>query len=139
MTGGPLPIMTSMNRPYWDGTALGELRMRKCDACGALFRFVSEQCPKCWSTDLSWQIASGRGKVVAFTTVYRAPYESVEARVPYTIALIDLCEGLTMMSNVIECDPSAVRVGMPVELIFEQRGEVRLPQFRPAVVESGEK
>jgi uncharacterized OB-fold protein len=132
MTGGPMPEVTPVNRPFWDGTAIGELRIRSCKACGTRFRFVSEWCPACWSTDLGWQVASGRGKVTAMTIVSMAPYESVAARVPYALALIELTEGPTMMSNVVGCDPSTVTIGMPVQVTFEPRGDLHLPQFRPA-------
>ena len=126
-----MPEVTPVNRPFWDGTAIGELRIRACMACGARFRFVSEWCPSCWSTDLSSQVASGRGKVAAMTVVRTAPYESVAARVPYVLALIELEEGPTLMSNVIGCDPDAVKIGMPVRVTYESRGDLQLPQFRP--------
>jgi len=132
MTGGPMPEVTPVNQPFWDGTAMGELRIRTCKACGERFRFVSDWCPTCWSTDLGWQLASGRGRIAAMTVVQMAPYESVAARVPYVLALVELEEGPTMMSNVVDCDPLTVTVGMPVQVTFEQRGELQLPQFRPA-------
>jgi hypothetical protein len=131
MSGGPLPEVTPVNQLFWDGTAIGELRVRCCKSCQARFRFVSDWCPKCWSTDLGWEAASGKGKVVAKTVVHMAPYESVAERVPYVLALIELAEGPTMMSNVVDCDPGAVQVGMPVQVTFEPRGELQLPQFRP--------
>jgi len=132
MSGGPMPEVTPVNQAFWDGTAIGELRIRVCKACSTRFRFVSEWCPACWSTDLGWQAATGRGKVTAMTVVQMAPYESVAARVPYVLALIELSEGTTMMSNVVDCDPATVTIGMPVQVTFERRGELRLPQFRPA-------
>lgn len=132
MNGGPIPEVTPVNQLFWDGTAIGELRIRTCKCCGSRFRFVSEWCPACWSTDLDWQAASGRGKVAAMTVVHMAPYESVAARVPYVLALIELEEGPVMMSNVVDCDPDAVTVGMPVQVTFEARGKLQLPQFRPA-------
>lgn len=127
-----MPEVTPVNQLFWDGTAIEELRIRCCKACGARFRFVSEWCPECWSTDLDWQAASGFGKVVALTVVHMAPYESVAARVPYVLALVHLDEGPTMMSNIIECDPASVTISMPVRVTFEDRGELKLPQFRPA-------
>lgn len=132
MSGGPIPEVTPVNRQFWDGTAIGELRIRSCKACGTRFRFVTEWCPSCWSTDLDWQAASGRGKVASMTVVHMAPYESVAARVPYVLALIELDEGPVMMSNVVDCDPEEVKVGMPVQVTFEPRGELQLPQFKPA-------
>ncbi len=132
MTGGPLPEVTPVNQPFWDGTAIGELRIRTCKGCGTRFRFVSEWCPTCWSIDLGWEAANGRGKVAAMTVVHMAPYESVAERVPYVLALVELDDGPTMMCNVVDCDPATVTIGMPVQVTFEQRGDVRLPQFKPA-------
>lgn len=132
MTNGPVPDVTPTNQLFWDGTALGELRLRSCNPCGHRFRFISNWCPKCWSTDLSWIKCTGRGRVRAHTVVHIAPYESMSARTPYSIALVELEEGPTMMSNILDCDPATIKNGMSVEVIFEDRGDLRLPQFRPA-------
>jgi hypothetical protein len=48
------------------------------------------------------------------------------------IALIALDEGVRMMSNIIDCKPDAVKIGLPVKVVFEQRGPVSLPMFIPA-------
>ena len=63
--GGPIPIPNPISQPYWDGTAIGELRLRECNACGAHFRFIRELCPKCWSDDLGWTVSAGKGRIVA--------------------------------------------------------------------------
>ncbi len=132
MTGGPLPEITPLNASYWAGTAVGELRLRRCNACGTLDRFVSDWCRACWSADLSETVASGRGVVRSYTVVHMAPYPSFADRVPYVIALIELAEGPVMMANIVGCDTAAVSVGMPVSVRFEQRGDVAIPQFAPA-------
>jgi uncharacterized OB-fold protein len=51
---------------------------------------------------------------------------------PYVLALIELDEGVRMMSNV-KCDPDEVRIGLPVKVTFEKRGHVFLPMFEPAI------
>lgn len=130
--GGPMPEVTPVNQLFWEGTAAGELRLRCCKACGKRFRFVSDWCPVCWSSDLDWEVASGCGVVHAVTVVHMAPYESVAARVPYVLALVRLREGPTMMSNIVGCDPTEVRIGLDVQVTFEQRGDLMLPQFKPA-------
>lgn len=132
MTEAPLPTLTLVNQPYWEGTKRGELRVRLCHSCGALFRFIRELCPRCWSSDLGWQVSTGRGVVIARTIIHTAPYEAMADRVPYVLALVELSEGVTMMANVVGCEPSAVSIGMPASLIFEERGDIMLPQFRPA-------
>jgi len=67
---------------------------------------------------------------VATFTVYRQQYDPGFAP-PYVIALIALNEGPRMISNVVGCAPEAVRVGMPVRLRFERRGERVLALFEP--------
>lgn len=126
-----MPEVTPVNEIFWEGTALGELRLRRCRACDHRFRFVSSWCPACWSDDLDWVRASGRGKVSAMTVVHMAPYESVAHRVPYVLALIELEEGLVMMSNVVDVPCEQVVIGMPVEVSYEPRDGLQLPQFRP--------
>jgi len=128
----PLPDVDDVNRPYFEGTAAGELRVCHCHSCGALFRFNHAWCPSCWSQDLGFKVSSGRGKIEAYTVVYQAPYPAFDDRLPYVIALITLDEGVRMMSNVIGCAPDAVKVGLPVKVTFEKRGPVSLPMFVPA-------
>jgi uncharacterized OB-fold protein len=128
MTAKPIPKVTEMNRLYFEGCAKGELRLRRCGQCQARFRFAHEWCPKCWSLELEWVKASGLGKVSHYSIVYQPPSDAFEA--PYVLALIDLDEGVRMMSNV-KCDPEEVRIGLPVKVMFERRGEISLPVFVP--------
>lgn len=128
MTDKPLPQITPMNQLYFEGCALGELRLRSCLRCQARFRFAHEWCPKCWSLELGWERASGHGQVTHFSVVHQPPSPAFET--PYILALIELDEGVRMMSNV-RCEPDAVRIGLPVTVAFESRGEVSLPVFVP--------
>lgn len=130
MMGGPIPEVTPVNQIFWEGTVLGELRLRQCNRCGHLFRFVSTWCSACWSADLGWIRAIGTGKVAAMTVVHIAPYSSMADRVPYVLALIELQEGPMMMCNIIDVAVDRVEIGMAVDVIFEARGELQLPQFR---------
>jgi len=128
MTDKPAPRVTDMNQLYFEGCAKGELRLRRCGSCHALFRFAHEWCPKCWSLELGWIRASGLGKVSHFSVVHQPPSDAFET--PYVLALIELDEGVRMMSNV-KCEPDTVRIGLPVRVTFEQRGQVSLPMFVP--------
>lgn len=83
------------------------------------------------STPVEWVQASGRGKVLSFTIVRHAISDAYAADVPYVVALIRLDEGPTLMSNVIDGDPERVRIGMPVETVFEVWSEdLTVPKFR---------
>lgn len=129
MSGKPVPEITELNRAFFEGTAKGELRLRHCRSCGAVFRFTHPLCPDCWSDTLDHVVASGKGSVESFTIVHMPPYEAWAADVPYVIALIKLNEGVRMMAN-IDIDVADVTIGMPVEVWFERRDTVAVPQFR---------
>jgi uncharacterized OB-fold protein len=120
-----------MNRQYFEGCALGELRVRCCNMCHARFHFAYEWCPKCWSLELSFHKASGRGVVSHFCVVHQSPYPAFDDITPYILALIELDEGVRIMSNVLACKVADIRVGLPVVVRFEQRGELTLPMFVP--------
>lgn len=124
----PVPTITDLNRLYFEGCAQGELRLRTCRRCQARFRFAHAWCPKCWSLELDWTKASGLGVVSHFSVVYQPPSAAFET--PYVLALIQLDEQVRMMSQV-KCDPAQVRIGLPVRVTFEQRGDVTLPMFVP--------
>ena len=125
----PAPLVTDMNRDYFDGCAQGELRVRKCERCGTKFRFAYYLCPNCWSDQLGWEAVSGRGAVSHVTVIHQAPYAAFEEGAPYALVLVDLEEGVRMMSNVVECPVEEVRIGAPVRVKFERRGDVHLPLF----------
>lgn len=131
MSGKPVPEVTDLNRAFFEGTAKGELRLRHCRSCGELFRFAHPLCPNCWSDSLDHVVASGKGKVESFTVVHMPPYEAWASSVPYVLALVALDEGVRMMSN-IDIDVADVAIDMPVEVWFEQRDAIAIPQFRPA-------
>ena len=128
MTDKPVPEIRGMNRVFFEGCAQGELRLRRCLDCDARFRFAHEWCPSCWSQELGWEKACGLGKVSHYSVVHVGQSDAFET--PYVLALIELDEGVRMMSNV-RCDPADVRIGLPVRVTFEKRGDVSLPMFVP--------
>jgi uncharacterized OB-fold protein len=130
MTTKPIPSITPLTEPYWDGCAHEELRIQRCGSCGAAVFFPRQWCPACWTTDLNWERASGRGSIVACSVVSQAPYASY-AGDPYVVAIVRLEEGPHLMCNIVGCPPGTVMVGDPVQVTFEGRGDVTVPQFRP--------
>lgn len=130
--GKHLPPVNSETAPYWEGCREGELRLQRCAACAGLQFYPRLLCSHCGARDLTWVAASGNGRVRSFTIVRRAVSAAYEQDVPYVVALIELQEGPTMMSNVVGCDPEAVAIGMPVRVTFERwTDEISMPLFQP--------
>jgi uncharacterized OB-fold protein len=126
-----LPPLTDLTQPYWEGCKAGELKLQRCSDCGEHQFYPRNICAHCTSRNLAWITASGVGKIASFTVVRRAISKAYDA--PYIVALVDLEEGVRMMSNVVDADPEQVSVGDPVTVDFENwSDEVRLPVFRLA-------
>ena len=127
----PQPRITSCAAPYWEHAKNEELTLPYCGDCDQVFYYPRHWCPACFNQDLSWQQVSGKGKVYSFSVIHQSPLLSYQGDLPYVLAIIELDEGPRMMTNVLNCDVESVVVEMPVQVLFEQRGDMKLPQFEP--------
>jgi uncharacterized OB-fold protein len=129
------PRPTPGTAAYWEGCRNHELLIQRCRQCTAHQFYPRTFCTACNSTEVELVRSSGRGEVLTYTIITRAVSAAYAEDAPYVIALIRLEEGPKMMSNVVECDPESVQVGMAVEVVFDQWSEeITIPKFRPAVI-----
>ncbi len=98
----PLPYVHSETRHYWESTRQHELHIQRCRACGQHYFYPRDFCPSCFSFDVEWTRASGRDTIYSYTICHR-PAPGFEKDVPYNIALVELEEGVRMMSTIAEC------------------------------------
>jgi uncharacterized OB-fold protein len=126
-----LPPLNDLNRPFWTGGARGELLILRCPACRYWVHPPASPCPGCGSDGLVPEAVSGKGTVFTYTVNWH-PFNP-EVPVPVLIAIVELPEqeGLRFTTNIVGCGPDDVRVGLPVEVRFEQHGEVWVPVFTP--------
>ena len=125
-----LPPETEVSRPFWEGCKAGELRMQHCSSCDRFQFYPRIVCSDCGSKDLEWLPVSGRGVIASFTVVRRGISRAYDA--PYVVVLIDLAEGVRMMSSLVGAEAESVSVGAAVQVEFEDWGQgYRLPVFRP--------
>ncbi len=128
-----LPTIDDETRPFWDGCSQGMLRIKRCLACRKVFHYPRPFCPTCWSDDVEWFTASGRGTVYTYSIVHVNDLPPWAERVPYIAAIVELEEGPRIMTNVIECAFDDVRCGLPVEVSFKEHAdELFIPVFKPA-------
>ncbi|MDD9960664.1 MAG: Zn-ribbon domain-containing OB-fold protein [Gammaproteobacteria bacterium] len=129
----PLPPINPGTQPFWDACAQGRLLLQRCGDCGHLQFYPRLLCTACGSRTLDWAEVSGRGRVKTFTIIRRAVSAAFEPDAPYVVALVELEEGPTLMSNIVGCDPADVAIGQPVRVTFEMRAQgIAVPQFEPA-------
>jgi hypothetical protein len=119
---------------YWDAAKEHTLRILRCEACGCFVHWPSVLCPRCQSDKLTPAEVSGRGTIFTYTIVHHVAHPVYAEDVPYSIAIVELEEqpGLRALANIVDCPNEALHIGMPVEVTFEERENITLPQFRPA-------
>ena len=127
------PPVTDFTEPFWDATREQRLLLPWCRTCGQAFWFPRETCPRDLSPDLEWREAEGGGTVYAASVMPKPGNPAMAGREPYVVALVELDEGVRLMSNVVTADPSAVAVGDRVALTWEPLSDGRnLYLFQPA-------
>lgn len=129
----PLPTIVGETRPYWEACRRGQLVIQRCARCGEYQFYPRGICAHCWSTEVEWVEVSGRGTVWTYTVTYQNRTPGFAEEVPYVLALVELAEGVKLFTNIVECRPQEVRIGMPVEVTFVRANDrVTVPYFKPA-------
>lgn len=124
------PVISQDTEFFWEGTAVGELRIQQCTACGALRNPPGPMCPSCGADKPGYVVASGRGTIFSYV-VHHAPKVPGKT-LPFVVALVELEEGVRMIAELVDADPASVTVGMPVELALTRiDDELTLPFWRP--------
>jgi hypothetical protein len=119
----PAPQVNPEIQPFFDAAAQGRLMIKRCAACGQTHHYPRALCPFCASERTEWVPASGRGTIYSYSVMRRVP-------VPYAIAYVTLEEGVTMMTNIVDCDLDGLRIGQSVKLTFKPTdGGPPVPMF----------
>ena len=130
LSARPRPNVDADGAPFWAAARDKQLVIQRCVDCGTLRYYPRRQCPVCWSTDPEWVPATGRGTIYTHSVVRRSPSPGFQDLVPYSVALIDLEEGVRMLSRIVDATVEDVRIGAQVEVRFEVLDdEVTLPVF----------
>jgi uncharacterized OB-fold protein len=125
----PVPEPSLVSTPFWDGTRRGELTMQRCESCCRLVWYPRFVCPGCGGSSLAWETLSGNGVVYAVSVHHRAALPALADKVPYSVVLVDLDEGVRLMSNVFGPPPA---VGDRVAVAWTPLDDGRnLPVFEP--------
>ncbi len=129
--GRPLPLMRGLAGEFYDYCRRHELRFQKCADCGRWRHVPRATCAACGSWEWRWERASGRGTVFTWTVVRRPMHPAFAGEAPYAPVVIALEEGLRLVSWLVDCPPEEIRMGLPVEVVFDDVSpEATLPRFR---------
>jgi uncharacterized OB-fold protein len=127
----PLPQISPDMAPFFEAARRHELVVQRCAGCGAL-RFPARSiCSRCLGREATWVPVSGRGAIFSFAVMHQAVHPGFAATVPYAVVVIELEEGVRMLSNLLDCPLEDIRIGLPVSVVFDDVSpDVTLPKFR---------
>ena len=129
----PVPRVDEESKPFWEACARHELYVQKCRTCNTVFYYPRAFCPEDLSQDFDWLKCSGKGTVYTFTITRQNQSSGFRNKVPYVMAYVELEEGVRMLTNIVDCDPETVTIGMPVEVTFVRANDqIAVPFFKPA-------
>ena len=125
------PIENHDNEHYWEGLRQGKLLIQKCTSCDTLRHPPQPMCECCQSTEWDTVAAKGKGTVYTYTIMHYPEIPPFDY--PNAIVLVDLEEGVRLVSQLTDCKPDDIAIGMPVEMeIKEVQEGMSLPLFKPA-------
>lgn len=128
----PLPEPNAATRPFWDAAREHRLLIQRSKRTGKYVFYPRLVSPFGTDDVLEWTEVSGRGSVYSYTVARRPTGPQWADDGAYVIAIVELDEGPHLTANIVGCDPGSVRIGMPVEVSFDDvTPEVTLVQFRP--------
>jgi len=126
-----LPAITTADKAFWEAAKRHELMAFRCLNCGTFYSLPTD-CIACDNSRMDWVKVSGKGQVFTYAIYHQLYHPAWKGDIPYNVSWIKLDEGPVIMSNVIECKNEDLRIGLPVEVVFDDvTEEVTLPKFRP--------
>ncbi len=121
----PAPPVNVEYEEFWSKANDGKLLLPRCMDTNQFFWYPRKISPFTLSANVEWVEAAGKGVIYTFSVMRRADPQ-------YVIAYVRLVEGITMMTNIVECDPDSLEVGQPVELLMQEaENGQKIPVFRP--------
>lgn len=128
----PLPRPTEDSAPFWAAALQGELRMQQCLDCRHVRFPPALLCARCLSERAEWTRLSGRGTVYSWVVVHQSQHPAFNPDAPYNVVIVELEEGPRLHGNLVGCPNDQIRIGMPVEVVFEKvSDDTALVRWRP--------
>ncbi len=127
----PLPELDGLHGEFYAHCKNHALHFQRCDGCQTFRHVPREMCPECGSWDWSWQPSSGRGKVFTWTVVERPMHPAYVDACPYAPVVVEMEEGVRLLSEVTGVAPADLEIDMDVEVDYDDvTDEITLPKFK---------
>jgi len=128
----PVPRRDGLNGEYYAHAGQDELRFQRCGDCGTWRHMPRYSCAICGSANWSWEKSSGRGTLYSWTITHRSFHPGFSEDVPYAVVVVEMEEGMRLVSQIEGIEPAAYKLGMKLATVFARRADASLPIFKPA-------
>ena len=127
----PLPLMQGLNGQFYEHCKQKQLCFQRCKQCAKWRHVPRVMCAACGSWEWEGVASKGRGKVFTWTVVRRPMHPAFKDDAPYAPVVVQMDEGVRLVTSLIDCTPDEIQRGMPVEVVFDAvTPDVTLPKFR---------
>lgn len=131
MSARPLPQLTGLSAEFYGFCKAHELHFQRCAACATWRHVPRERCGACGAADFRWEPSSGRGRVYTWIVANRSMHPAFASDPPQVPVVVEMDEGVRLVTQVVDCPPQELAIGMPVEVVYDDVTEdVTLPKFR---------
>jgi Predicted nucleic-acid-binding protein containing a Zn-ribbon len=124
----PAPAQNEESKAFWDAAREHRLLLKHCRDCGKPHWYPRTICPLCFSSNTEWKESAGNGEVYSFSV------QSAGVPAPFAIAYVTLEEGVSLLTNIVDCDFDQLRIGQKVQLKWTATSEEDPPVFTFAPV-----
>ena len=125
----PRPQPTPLSQQFWDALREERIELQRCDDCGTWVHYPRSRCVRCLSPWLTWHPVDGHGTIYSFSVARQATAPHFEDEVPQIITIVELPEGVRLTTTLVDTDPAAVHIGLPVSPVFDH-GDDRMTLLR---------
>ena len=129
----PRPQWNQDQEWFWEGLKEHELRIQRFTDDGTLLFPPANANPKTHAMDYDWIVSSGKGTLYSHTVVHYPQVPSFDY--PLIVGVVELEEGVRIISNIVNVKPEQIKIGMPLEVCFPDTNsdeDIVLHQFQPA-------
>ena len=128
----PRPVPTPVSEPFWAALRDERIELQRCDACARWVYYPRSRCPACLSDRLTWTPVDGIGSVYTFAVAEQPTAPPFADEVPQLLAVVELTEGVRLSTTLVDVEPGAIRIGLPVQPVFDHGDDgITLLRFRP--------
>ena len=106
---------------FWEGTRRHKLLVQSCSACHTIRHPPGPACPHCHSLEWESKELSGRGRLYSYTVVHHPLPPGFEE--PVIVAVVELDEGIRMVSNVVDIEADSLKIDEPLQVTFVDQDE----------------